>query len=102
MGQAAVATWWEERLRESSLDHRRQIVPTAAGPTHLLEAGQGRLTIVFLPGTNENAATSLPLLALLAAPKDHFLRGWGRATREAIVQLPVSRGHSDRALTPLR
>ena len=45
-------------------------MPTAAGPTHLLEAGQGRLTIVFLPGTNENAATSLPLLALLAAPKE--------------------------------
>ena len=50
-------------------------MPTAAGPTHLLEAGQGRLTIVFLPETNENAATSLPLLALLAAqhPRTTFL-----------------------------
>lgn len=48
-GQADVATWWDERLRESSLDHRRQIVPTAAGPTHLLESGQGRLTVAFPP-----------------------------------------------------
>ena len=46
-------------------------MPTAAGPTHLLEAGQGRLTIVFLPETNENAATSLPLLAL--HPRTTFL-----------------------------
>ena len=63
-------------------------MPTAAGPTHLLEAGQGRLTIVFLPGTNENAATSLPLLALLAAPKDHFPRGWGRATVKRLCSFP--------------
>jgi pimeloyl-ACP methyl ester carboxylesterase len=66
-GRNDVAVWCDERLRTWSPAHRRREVPTAAGPTHVLEVGQGRPTVVYLAGTNENAATSLSLLALLAA-----------------------------------
>jgi pimeloyl-ACP methyl ester carboxylesterase len=61
-----IRAWCESRLTGWDTAHRRAVVDTASGETHLLLAGRGDTTVLYLPGTNHNAATSLPLLAALA------------------------------------
>ncbi len=61
-----IRTWCDRRLAHWDVPHERATVDTAAGETHLLTAGRGDTTVLYLPGTNHNAATSLPVLAALA------------------------------------
>jgi pimeloyl-ACP methyl ester carboxylesterase len=61
-----IRAWCEQRLTRWDTPHQRTVVHTALGPTHLLGAGHGDTTVLYLAGTNFNAATSLPLLTALA------------------------------------
>jgi hypothetical protein len=62
-----IRAWCERRLTRWDTPHQRAVVPTALGRTHLLGAGHGDTTVLYLAGTNFNAATSLPLLTALAS-----------------------------------
>ncbi len=62
----SIRRWCAERLAGWNVAHRTRLVDTDAGETHVVEAGAGRTAVVYLPGTNFNAATSLGLLSLLA------------------------------------
>jgi pimeloyl-ACP methyl ester carboxylesterase len=64
--QEVVGQWCRARLAGSGVPHERRSVPTEAGSTHLLLAGDGPATVLLLPGTNMGAATSLPLVDALA------------------------------------
>ncbi|MCV2490555.1 alpha/beta hydrolase [Geodermatophilus sp. YIM 151500] len=66
-GRAAVRAWCERRLDAWTTPHERSEIETSAGRTHLVSAGGGEATVLYLPGTNMNAATSLALAAALAA-----------------------------------
>jgi pimeloyl-ACP methyl ester carboxylesterase len=48
------------------MPHERECVVTALGNTHLLSAGTGETTVLYLPGTNFSAATSRPVVTALA------------------------------------
>jgi pimeloyl-ACP methyl ester carboxylesterase len=65
-GQAEVRQWCEARLDGWSLPHEREVVSTALGDTHLLSAGSGETTVLYLPGTNFTAATSRSVVTALA------------------------------------
>ncbi|MDK1474587.1 alpha/beta hydrolase [Streptomyces sp. 549] len=68
-----VEKWCTDRLAAWPVAHRTTAVATGAGRTHVVTAGEdatpGRDTprVVVVPGTNFNAATSLPLVTALAA-----------------------------------
>ncbi|MGY1884960.1 alpha/beta fold hydrolase [Blastococcus sp. SYSU DS0753] len=62
-----IRAWCIRRLTDWDTAHQRTVVDTTLGQTHLLSAGSGDTTVLYLPGTNFNAATSLPLLAALAS-----------------------------------
>lgn len=66
-GRQSVREWCLAMLDGWALTHVRETLETSAGRTHTLSVGAGAPRVVFLPGTNFNAATSLPLLAALAA-----------------------------------
>src|SRR5215212_9447035 len=67
-GEGAVRDWCERRLERWTVLHVRREIDSTLGRTHLVVAGDsGKGTILFLPGTNFNAATSLPLAGELAA-----------------------------------
>lgn len=66
-GQGLVRDWCERRLEEWEVSHQRRELATTAGSTHLVILGTGDAKVVYLPGTNFNAATSLSLAATLAA-----------------------------------
>ncbi len=66
-GHELVRDWCERRLDEWTVAHERHEVDTGAGRTHLVVAGSGEVIVLFLPGTNFNAATSLSLASALAA-----------------------------------
>lgn len=66
-GRQRITAWCQERLEEWDAPHRTSTLATAAGPTHVVEVGvPAARDVVYLPGTNFNAATSLGLLAALA------------------------------------
>lgn len=65
--QAEVQQWCTERLASWPVPHETYRVETDEGLTHVVGAGAGSTTVVYLPGTNFNAATSLSLLSTLAA-----------------------------------
>lgn len=64
--EESIRRWCGERLNGWNVAHQTRLVDTDAGETHVVEAGAGRTAVVYLPGTNFNAATSLGLLSLLA------------------------------------
>lgn len=66
--QQEIVTWCEQRLANTPFPCRRDVWETPAGDTHVLVAGEaiGDRTIVFVPGTNFNAASSLPEIEFLA------------------------------------
>lgn len=64
--QPAVRAWCERALEQSGLHIDRGVVATSLGPTHVTRAGSAGPAVLVLPGTNLNAATSLPLLEELA------------------------------------
>ncbi|MBU7597951.1 alpha/beta hydrolase [Streptomyces sp. P38-E01] len=69
--QAEIRSWCIDRLGSSELRHRRSEISTAAGSTSVVTAGPPARatepTVVLLPGTNMNTATSLPFVGALAA-----------------------------------
>jgi hypothetical protein len=65
--ESAVRRWCELRLREWPVDHAQHLIDTHLGPTHVLAAGTGPGTVLVLPGTSFNAATSLSWVAALTA-----------------------------------
>lgn len=66
-GEVEIRHWCERRLDEWSVAHERHNVATVAGRTHLVVAGSGPRVVLYLPGTNFNAATSLALATALAS-----------------------------------
>lgn len=67
-GRAALRDWCERKLDDWPVPHERREIATTAGQTHLLIAGQAHIgTVLYLPGTNFNAATSLSIAGELAA-----------------------------------
>jgi pimeloyl-ACP methyl ester carboxylesterase len=66
-GREAIRLWCTARLDEWMVPHERRTVPTALGETSLVTAGAGPATLLYLPGTNFNAASSLALVGALAA-----------------------------------
>jgi pimeloyl-ACP methyl ester carboxylesterase len=65
-GRAAVRHWCRSTLSSWPVPHERSEIVTSVGRTHLVRAGVGSVTVLFLPGTNFNASTSLDFLARLA------------------------------------
>lgn len=49
------------------MPHERTVVDAGGAQTHVVSAGTGATTVVFVPGTNFNAAASLPLATALVA-----------------------------------
>ncbi|MEV6527834.1 alpha/beta fold hydrolase [Longispora sp. NPDC051575] len=67
-GRAVIADWCVKQLDAWTVPHTRSLLPTSAGHTHLTAAGVpgGPVSVLVVPGTNFNAATSLPLATALA------------------------------------
>ena len=65
-GEQAIRAWCQDRLDGWGVAHERREEATALGSTHLLTAGTGEPTVVLVPGTNLNAATSLDLVEAVA------------------------------------
>src|SRR3712207_7818467 len=51
----AVRRWCADRLDSWPTPHQRRIVPTSLGDTHLLIAGDGAGTVLYLPGTDRKS-----------------------------------------------
>ena len=67
-GEVAIRNWCRRRLDRWTAPHERLEIDTDLGRTHLVVAGTGdEGTVLYLPGTNFNAATSLLLAGELAA-----------------------------------
>ena len=66
-GREAIRSWCTARLEEWAVPHERRTVPTELGESSLVTAGAGPATLLYLPGTNFNAASSLALVGALAA-----------------------------------
>ena len=65
-GHEAIRSWCASRLDGRAFPHERRTVPTVLGETSLVTAGDGPATVLYLPGTNFNAASSLLLVDALA------------------------------------
>ncbi|MFM9372764.1 alpha/beta fold hydrolase [Streptomyces sp. Da 82-17] len=67
-GRCTVRRWCLERLDAWAVPHERTTVTAHGAPTHTVTAGSGPRTVVYVAGTNFNAATSLlPATALVEA-----------------------------------
>jgi len=66
-GHDLVRSWCIDQLDRWATPHDRTTIDTTAGETHLVSAGAGDLTVLYVPGTTLNAATSLTLVTTLAA-----------------------------------
>lgn len=82
-GEAIVREWCENRLAAWAAPHERVVLDGPLGPTHVTVAGSGSPAVVWLPGTNFNAATSGALAAHVA-----------RSRRVYVVDLPGQPGLS--------
>lgn len=65
-GRRDVAEWCERELESRLPAATRCTIDSPLGPTHLTTLGSGPFRVLFLPGTNMNAATSIPLIEALA------------------------------------
>src|SRR4051812_31824888 len=67
-GERVVRRWCERTLESWATPHERPKIDSSLARTHLVVAGGGQEeTILYLPGTNFNAATSLAFAGELAA-----------------------------------
>ncbi|MFJ6485044.1 alpha/beta fold hydrolase [Streptomyces sp. NPDC091682] len=66
-GREHIRRWCTDRLDAWPVPHERSQVTANGVLTHLVTAGSGPTTVVFVPGTNFNAAASLPLATALTA-----------------------------------
>ncbi|WP_082317680.1 alpha/beta fold hydrolase [Streptomyces sp. NRRL WC-3549] len=67
MGRQSIRGWCTEQLDRWPVRHERTVVTAKDVPSHVVTAGAGATTVVFVPGTNFNAASSLPLATALVA-----------------------------------
>ena len=61
-----VARWCRSRLDAWEVPHRRETVDVGDAQVHLTRVGAGPAQVLFVPGTNFNAAASLTIAASLA------------------------------------
>ncbi|MFG2231540.1 alpha/beta fold hydrolase [Streptomyces sp. NPDC048723] len=66
-GREHIRHWCTDRLDKWPVPNERTMVTANGAQTHLVTAGTGPTTVVFVPGTNFNAAASLPLATALVA-----------------------------------
>ncbi|MFC9394578.1 alpha/beta fold hydrolase [Streptomyces sp. NPDC057027] len=66
-GKELIRRWCHDRLDAWAVPHERTTVTAGSARTHVVLAGDGPTTVVFVPGTNFNAAASLPLATALVA-----------------------------------
>ena len=66
-GQELIRRWCLDQLDAWAVPHERTTVTANGARTHVVLAGGGATTVVFVPGTNFNAAASLPLATALVA-----------------------------------
>ncbi len=64
-GRQSIQGWCVDQLDRWTVPHERMKVTAKEAPTHVVAAGSGSTTVVFIPGTNFNAASSLPLATAL-------------------------------------
>ncbi|MFE2010462.1 alpha/beta fold hydrolase [Streptomyces sp. NPDC059491] len=64
-GRERIRRWCLAQLEAWPVAHGRMAVTAMGAETHLVTAGCGATTVVFVPGTNFNAASSLPLAGAL-------------------------------------
>ncbi|MER8069140.1 alpha/beta hydrolase [Streptomyces sp. NPDC094034] len=64
-GRQSIQGWCTDQLDRWTVSHERMKVTVKEVPTHVVAAGSGPTTVVFVPGTNFNAASSLPLATAL-------------------------------------
>ncbi|MFE0700769.1 alpha/beta fold hydrolase [Streptomyces sp. NPDC058872] len=69
-GRELIRRWCLDQLAAWPVPHERKTVTAKGVQTHTVLAGSGATTVVFVPGTNFNAAASLPLATALVAA-DH-------------------------------
>lgn len=90
VGQQRIRDWCVGQLRSWTVPHECRVVVAHGVETHVVIAGGGDVTVVYLPGTNFNAASSLPLAEVVA-----------RRYRVMLVDVPgqpgLSDGHRDAA-----
>ncbi len=65
-GRDAIVRWCTDQLDAWPVAHERRVVAVRRASTHVITAGEGEPTVVFVPGTNFSAATCLPLATALA------------------------------------
>ncbi|MFF9628962.1 alpha/beta fold hydrolase [Streptomyces fradiae] len=66
-GRELIRRWCLDRLAAWPVAHERRTVTARGVPTHVVLAGSGATTVVYVPGTNFNAAATLPLATALVA-----------------------------------
>ncbi|MFC9292603.1 alpha/beta fold hydrolase [Streptomyces sp. NPDC057011] len=66
-GREQIRRWCGERLDAWPVAHERLSLTANGARTHAVIAGSGPTTVVFVPGTNFNAAVSLPLATALVS-----------------------------------
>ncbi|WP_329403392.1 alpha/beta hydrolase [Streptomyces virginiae] len=66
-GKELIRRWCLDQLAAWPVPHERKTVTAKGTQTHVVLAGSGASTVVFVPGTNFNAAASLPLATALVA-----------------------------------
>ncbi|GAU71066.1 putative hydrolase [Streptomyces sp. NBRC 110611] len=66
-GKELIRRWCLDQLAAWPVPHERKTVTVKGAETHVVLAGSGATTVVFVPGTNFNAAASLPLATALVA-----------------------------------
>ncbi|WP_338897089.1 alpha/beta hydrolase [Streptomyces sp. TG1A-60] len=72
-GKELIRRWCLDQLAAWPVPHARRTVTAKGAPTHVVLAGSGATTVVFVPGTNFNAAASLPLATALVATGHRIL-----------------------------
>ncbi|MFF4606487.1 alpha/beta fold hydrolase [Streptomyces sp. NPDC001339] len=66
-GRDLIRRWCLDQLTAWPVPHERRTVTAKGARTHVVLAGSGATTVVFVPGTDFNAAASLPLATALVA-----------------------------------
>ncbi|MEU9125745.1 alpha/beta hydrolase [Streptomyces sp. NPDC048506] len=66
-GEELIRRWCLDQLATWQVPHERKTVTANGTQTHVVLAGCGSSTVVFVPGTNFSAAASLPMATALVA-----------------------------------
>ncbi|MER6203612.1 hypothetical protein ABT234_40395 [Streptomyces sp. NPDC001586] len=64
-GREHIRSWCTGRLDAWPVPHERTTITANGARTHVVTAGSGPVTVVFVAGTNFNASASLPLATAL-------------------------------------